>query len=353
MTAEARRVACRRVLSSSGSAQAQTEEKMRHWRVGLAIGVAALSAVTVWPAAAKDYPDKPVRIVVPAPPGGVVDVIARVFAPKLSEVLGGRFYVENHPGASAELGTARVAAAAADGSTILFTSPDFITVPALKAKASYDPITSFVPVTLATTAPGLISVNSSLRVASMSELFALLKANPGKYAYATPGHGTVPHLEAEQMFRLARGLDVVHVPFQGFGPAVTSTIAGHTSILTGGATSIIVPQVNDGRLRALVISSRRRFPGLPDVPTKDEAGVPEWGGGFWGGVMAPAGTPSDIVTSLHRAIVQIMQQPEVKERLAVLGYEPVGSPPDEFAAWLKAEYAKWREVVRKANLKVE
>jgi tripartite-type tricarboxylate transporter receptor subunit TctC len=155
------------------------------------------------------------------------------------------------------------------------------------------------------------------------------------------------------MFRLARGLDVVHVPFQGFGPAITSTIAGHTSILGGGSTSVIVPQVKDGRLRALMISSSRRFPDLPDVPTKDEAGVPEWGGGFWGGVMVPAGTPKDIVARLHREIVQIMHQLEVEERLRVLGFEPVGTPPDEFAAWLKAENAKWIEVVRAAHLKVD
>jgi tripartite-type tricarboxylate transporter receptor subunit TctC len=317
------------------------------------IGVAALLASQPSLAQAKDYPDKPVRIVVPSPPGGVVDVIARLFAPKLSDAFGGRFYVENYPGASAELGTARAAAAAADGSTILFTSPDFITVPAMKAKASYDPITSFTPVTLAATAPGLISVNSSLRATNMTELFALLKANPGKYSYATPGHGTIPHLEGVRMFKLARDLDVVHVPFQGFGPAVTSTIAGHTSILAGGATSIIAPQVKDGRLRALMISSTRRFPGLPDVPTKEEAGVPEWGGGFWGGVLVPAGTPSEIVVVLHRKIVRIMERPDVKERLAALGYEPVGSSPDEFSAWLKTEYAKWSEVVWKANLKIE
>jgi tripartite-type tricarboxylate transporter receptor subunit TctC len=191
------------------------------------------------------------------------------------------------------------------------------------------------------------------RLKTHKGLFALLKATPGKYSYATPGHGTLPHLEGEQMFRLSRGLDVIHVPFQGFGPAITSTIAGHTSILTGGSSSILAPQIKDGKLRALMISASRRSPDLPDVPTKDEAGVPEWGGGFWSGVMVPAATPKEIVTRLHREITRIMLQPDVQERLRALGFEPVGSAPDEFAAWLKAEYAKWREVVRKANLTIE
>jgi tripartite-type tricarboxylate transporter receptor subunit TctC len=262
-------------------------------------------------------------------------------------------HVENIPGAGGDIGIGRAAAAAADGSTILLAAPDFLTAPLFKAKASYDPISSFAPVTLAATSPGMISVNPSVRAASMNELFALLKANPGKFSYATPGHGTLPHLEGERMLRLARGLDIVHVPFQGFGTAVTSTIAGHTPILFGGGPSILASHVKDGRLRALVISASRRSLDLPDVPTKEEAGVPEWGGGFWGGVLVPAGTPKDIVSLLHGEIVRIMQQPDVKDRLTALGFEPVGSPPDEFATWLKTEYAKWSEVVRKASLKIE
>jgi tripartite-type tricarboxylate transporter receptor subunit TctC len=326
---------------------------MRRSLIGLAIGVSVLSVVTTCPTHAKDYPTKPVRIVVPYPPGGVADVLARVLAPKLSEGLGGRFYVENLPGASGDIGAGRAATAPADGSTILLIAPDFLTAPLLKAKASYDPIASFAPVTLAATSPGMISVNPSLPATSMDELFALLKANPGKFSYATPGHGTLPHLEGERMLRLARGLDVIHVPFQGLGPAITSTIAGHTTISFGGGPSILAPHVREGTLRALVISASRRSPDLPDVPTKEEAGVPEWGGGFWGGVMVPAATPKHIVALLHQEIARIMRQPDVKERLVALGFEPVGSPPDEFAAWLKSEYAKWGEVVRKANLKVE
>jgi len=326
---------------------------MRKPLIGFAIGVMSLLGGMASALHAKDYPERPVRIVVALSPGGVTDVLARIFAQKLSESLAARFYVENLPGAAGDIGTGKAAAAPPDGSTILFTSPDFLTVPLLKAKTSYDPMRSFVPVTLAATAPGLISVNASLPVRSMGELFELLRANPGRYSYATPGFGSLPHLNGERQLRLLRGLDVVHVPFQGFGPAITSTIAGHTAILWGGSISIIAPHVKEGTLRTLMTSGPRRSPQLLDVPTKEEAGVPDYGSGFWGGVMVPAGTPKEIVTLLHRQIARVMQQPDVKARLDTLGFDPVGSTPDEFAAWLKQEYAKYGEVVRRANLKVE
>jgi tripartite-type tricarboxylate transporter receptor subunit TctC len=326
---------------------------MRQLLVGLASGVAALVVAIAGPVQATDYPQKPVRILVPYPPGGVVDVLARIIAQELSEGLGGRFHVENLAGAGGDIGTARAAASPADGSTILFAAPDFLTAPLLKAKASYDPIASFTPVTLVATAQGMISVNPSLGVTSMSELFVLLKANPGKYSYATPGYGTLPHLAGERLLRLSRGLDVIHVPFQGFAPAITSTIGGHTAIVLGGSPAVVAPHVKQGKLRALAITGGRRSPELPDVPTQEEAGVPDWDAGFWGGVMVPVGTPTDIVALLHQRIARIMLQPEVKQRLGALGFDPVGSTPDEFAAWLKSEYAKWGEVVRQANLKVE
>jgi tripartite-type tricarboxylate transporter receptor subunit TctC len=265
--------------------------------------------------------------------------------------LNGRFYVENLPGAGGEIGAARAALAPADGNTILLTAPDFVATPLFKARAAYDPIKSFAPVTLVVTSPGMISVNPSLGVKSMRELFALLQANPGKYSYATPGYGTLPHLEGE--LRLSRGLDVVHVPFQGLGPAIASTIAGHTQILFGGSPSILAPQFREGTLRALVISGSQRSPDLADVPTKDEADVTEWGGGFWSGAFVPAGTSKDLIGLLHRQIVRIMQQPDMRARLAALDFEPVGSPPEEFAVWLKHEYAKWGAVVREGKLKSE
>lgn len=326
---------------------------MRPSPIGIAVSIVFAFASVVSSVRAKDYPEKPVRIVVAYAPGGVTDMLARVFAPKLSEALSGRFYVENLPGAGGDIGTARAAAAPGDGTTILFTPPDFLISPALKAKAPYDPIASFAPVTLVATSPAVISVHPSLGVSSVQELFTLLKANPGRYSYATPGYGTLPHLAAERLLRLARGLDVIHVPFQGFGPAITSTVAGHTTILIGGTPSLIAPHVGAGRLRALAVSGNRRSSELPDVPTKEEAGASDWDSGFWGGVLVPAGTPRNIIDVLHGQIVQIMMLTEVRDRLRTLDFEPVGSPPDEFAAWLNTEYAKWSHVVGKANLKVE
>ena len=324
---------------------------MRSSPIGIAVGVVFALAALASSVRAKDYPEKPVRIVVAYAPGGVTDVLARIIAPKLSEALSGRFYVENLPGAGGDIGTARAAAAPADGTTILFATPDFLTSPALKAKAPYDPIASFAPVTLVATSPGVISVHPSLGVSSLQELFALLKGNPGKYSYATPGYGTLPHLAAERLLRVARGLDVIHVPFPGFGPAITSTIAGHTVILSGGGPSVIAPHVKAGTLRAFAVSGNRRSPELPDVPTKMEAGASDWDTGFWGGVLVPAGTPRNIIDVLHSHIVQIMMQPDIKDRLRTLDFESVCSPPDEFAAWLKTEYAKWGHVVGQANLR--
>jgi tripartite-type tricarboxylate transporter receptor subunit TctC len=325
---------------------------MRTPLICFAIGIASLFAAADRPTQAKDYPERPVKIVVPYPPGGAVDVMARIIAQKLSEGLGSQFYVENLAGAGGDIGTGAVANAPADGQTLLFVSPDFIVRPLVKSKMPYDPILSFAPVTLVATSPAMISVHSSVAAKNMKELLALLKSNPGKYTVATPGYGTLPHLEGERLYKLAYGLDVLYVPFQGFAPAVTSTIAGHTSIL-GAPIPLVAPYIKDGTLRAIAIESSKRSPALPDVPTLDEAGVPDQEGGFSGGILVPAGTPKDIVDVLHRQIVRIVSLPEVKEHLATLGFDPVANTPEEFAAWIKAETVKWAKVVRATNIKIE
>jgi tripartite-type tricarboxylate transporter receptor subunit TctC len=324
---------------------------MRTSRIA-AIGLAAVMAMVGCFAQAKEYPEKPVKIIVPYPPAGAVDVIARVVAQKLSEGLGGRFYVENLGGAGGEIGTRAAAAAPPDGQTLLFVSPDFVVRPLVKANVPYDPIMGFVPVTLIATSPAMITVHSSVPVKTMIDLIELLKANPGKYTLGSPGYGTTPHLEGERLYRETFGLDVVHVPFQGFGPAVTSTVAGHISLL-GAPVSLVAPYVKDGTLRALAIASQRRFVALPDVPTLAELGIANQEAGFTGGIVAPAGTPKEIVELLHREIVTIVSQPDVKERLADLGFEPVANTPEEFRAWITAEFDKWREVVRVTHVKVE
>jgi tripartite-type tricarboxylate transporter receptor subunit TctC len=318
-----------------------------------AIGFVSLFVAIECPAQAKDYPERPVKIIVPFPPGGAVDVIARTMAQKLSEGLGGQFFIENLSGASGAAGTGTAAKAAADGHTILFVSPDFVLSPLLKVRLPYDPFTSFAPVTLAVTSREIIAVHPSVPAKNMKELIALPNANPGKYTYATPGYGSLPHLKGERLFRVSYGLDVVHVPFQGFAPAVQSTIAGHTSILVGSPMPLVASHIKEGTLRGLAIDGNRRSATLPDVPTLEEAGVSDLGNTAWFGVLVPAGTPKNIVELLHQQIKRIVSLPDVAERLTTLGFGPVANTPEEFAGWIKSESAYWAKVVHETNLKID
>jgi tripartite-type tricarboxylate transporter receptor subunit TctC len=273
-------------------------------------------------------------------------------AQKLSEGTGGQFYVENLAGAGGDIGTRAAAAAAADGQTLLFTSPDFVIRPLINRKAPYDPITSFAPISLVVTSPSMIAVHAAVPAKTMREFIDLLRTHPGKYTLGTPGYGTAPHLEGERLYRQTSGLDIVLVPFQGFGPAVTSTIAGHTSVL-GAPVPLVAPYIKDGTLRALAIASARRAEAFPDVPTLAEVGIPDQEAGFVGGVVAPAGTPKNIVDLLHKQIVRIVTLPDVKERLATLDFDPVASTPEEFRTWIKVNFDKWREVVRAADIRID
>jgi tripartite-type tricarboxylate transporter receptor subunit TctC len=323
---------------------------MRRGFVHLAFGLASLLTANATSIQAKDYPERPVRVIVPYPAGGAVDVIARIITQKLSDELGDRFYVENLPGATGASGTVTAAAAKPDGYTILFVSPDFVTTPILKAKAPYDPFTSFAPLTLATASQDVIAVHESLPAKSMNELMALLAANPGQYTYATPGYGSLPHLKGELLFKLSHKLDVTHVPFQGFGPAVTSTIAGHTSMVLGIPITLVASHIEKGALRALAVEGNQRSPALPTVPTLQESGFSPLGSPGWFGVLAPAGTPNDIIDLLHRQIARIMSLPDVKQNLTTNGLDIVASTPEEFASWIKSETAHWRKVVRETGL---
>jgi tripartite-type tricarboxylate transporter receptor subunit TctC len=314
---------------------------------------ACLAALAVADASyAQTYPDGNVRVVVPYPAGGPTDVMARLVAQKLSETLGQQFYVENLAGASGTIGTAAVANAPADGRTILFGTPDFLLQPIVKAKAPYDAVKNFAPVVLVASAAEVIAVNPSVPAKNLQELVALLKANPGKHQYATPGVGSPPHLEGEWIYKITYGLDVVHVPFQGAAPAVTSTIAGHTSIVHMTAPAV-TPHVKDGKLRAIAVTSSKRSSALPDVPTLAESGLPGIEAEFIMLVVAPAGTPKHVIALLNGQIVRILKLPDVKERLATLGFDPVGSTPDELAAKIQSETNKWTKVVRQTNVKID
>jgi tripartite-type tricarboxylate transporter receptor subunit TctC len=312
----------------------------------------ALAAVNDRQAAAQTFPAKPVRIVVPYPAGGGVDPVARLIAQKLPEILGGQYYVENLPGAGGTIGTGMVANTPADGHTMLFVNPDFVVQPVIKAKVPYDPFKSFAPVSLLGVAPEMIVVHPSVPAKDMRELITLLKANPGKYSYATPGYGSSPHLACERLFRLSHGLDVLHVPFQGGAPAITSTIAGHTSIIHL-SMSTLAPHVKQGTLRPLAVTSKARSPAFPGVPTLAEAGIPGHDVEYMIGAVVPAGIPMETIHLLQRAITKIVNLADVKDRLTALGLEPVGSTSEEFAAKLRADHASWSKVVRDGNIKIE
>jgi tripartite-type tricarboxylate transporter receptor subunit TctC len=316
----------------------------------VALAIAGMAcAETAKPSPA--YPARTVRVIVPYPPGGM-DVITRVITDRLSAALGVPFYVENLPGAGSTIGIGAAARAPADGATLLVTNQDFVIQSLVRSKVPYDPDRSFRPVTLIARAPETILVNPFVPAASIRALLALLKTHPGEYSYATPGYGTAPHLACERLFRFTYGLDVIHVPFQGVAPAITSTIAGHTQILHVTAP-LISQHVQDGTLRALAVAASRRSPALPDVPTLAEAGVPNHEVEFWMGVMVPAGTPDEVVNTLHTQIAGILALPDVKAKLDTLGFEPVGASPRSFATHIQAELAAWRTVVQRANIRID
>jgi tripartite-type tricarboxylate transporter receptor subunit TctC len=322
------------------------------WRA-LAAAVALLSAALAQPrdALAQSYPTKSVRLIVPFAAGGPTDVIARIVAQKLSEAWGHQVYTENVPGAGGNTGVTMVARAPADGYTILVVSTGFIVNPSMYTKISYDPVKDFAPITLVAASPNVISVNPDFAAKSMKELVELVKANPGKYSFAQPATGSTPHLAGE-LFKQKYGLDLVTVPFNGAALAVNSTIGGHTPIAFT-ALPPAMSNIKDGKLRGLAVLARERSPALPDVPTNSEAGVPDLESDTLTGVVAPAGTPKEVIERWREDIVKMVASPEIKERLQALGFAPVANTPDEFGARIKSEIAKWGKVVHDANIRAD
>jgi len=316
----------------------------------------ALGAALAFAAAANaedaSYPSHPVRIIVPFAAGGPPDVIARIIAQKLSERWGQQVYVENHPGAGGNTGTATAARATPDGYTLYMMSTGFMVNPSLYAKGvPYDPIKDFVPVTLAASSPNILFVHPSVPAKSVKELIALIKSSPGTYSYAQPSTGSTPHLSGE-LLKLQYGLDLVTVPFNGAALAVNSTLAGHTPIAFT-AVPPAVPAIKNAQLRALAVTSERRIAALPDVPTMAEAGVPDQEAETLNGLLAPVGTPRDVITKLHRELVAVVATPDVSERLTTLGFNPITTTPDEFALRIKSEMEKWDRVIREAKISIQ
>jgi tripartite-type tricarboxylate transporter receptor subunit TctC len=320
-------------------------------------GVLATMAVLFCPVSmataqtAGSYPDKPVRIIVPFAPAGPTDVVARLVSQKLSERLGKQFYIENVTGAGGNTGMGQAARAAPDGYTILFVSSSFVVNPSLYPKIPYDPYKDFAPVTVVGDAPNALLVNPAVPAKTVRELIDYIRANPGKISYGSAGTGTTPHLSGE-LFRLTSNLDIVHVPFSGAGPAIQALAGDHTPM---AFTSLppAIPLITEGKIRALAVTAAKRTAALPNVPTMAEAGLPGQEADTMQAVLVPAGTPRPIVELLYREIKAIVALPDVRERFDVLGLEPSANTPEEFAAQIKVEIAKWSKVIHGANIKMD
>jgi tripartite-type tricarboxylate transporter receptor subunit TctC len=314
------------------------------------VGVLGLAAGS---ALAQDYPVRPIRFVVPYPPGGFTDLLARAIGQKLTESWGQAVVVDNRSGGGSTIGTEIVAKAPPDGYTILLVAPDLAINPSLyrDRKLPYDAVKSFVPVTLAAWSPVILALHPSVPARSVGELVALAKSKPGQLNYGSGGIGTGAHI-AMELFKSMTGVNMVHVPYKGVGPAVTALLAGQVQLMFG-QMPITLPHVEAGKLRALAVASAKRSSAMAELPTVAEAGVPGFEVTPWFGVVAPAGTPKEIVNKLNTEIVKILQMSDVRQRLSGLGAEPAGSTPDEFAAHIKAEIAKLGEVVKKSGARAD
>ena len=310
--------------------------------------VLALSAGSVF---AQVYPAKPVKVVVGFAPGGGTDIIARTTAHKLSEVMGQQFVVENRPGAGTTLASALVAKAPADGYTLLTVSSSYGTSASLYKSLSYDPEKDLVPVVLICNVPFAIVSHPSLPVKTVAELIAFAKARPGQVDYATSGVGGQGHLGGE-LFKTMAEVDLVHVPYKGSAPALSDVVGGRVRLLFTDLISPM-PHVNSGQLRLLAVTTARRTRTVPNAPTVDEAGLPGYSFSGWGGLLAPAGTPREIIAALNNVVNRIITFPDVEQRLASLGGETAGGPPEAFAQLIRSDIEKWKKVVRTSNVPTE
>jgi tripartite-type tricarboxylate transporter receptor subunit TctC len=312
---------------------------------------AAVAAATLPAAFAQGYPLKPVRFVSPFPAAGVNDIIARIVALKMSEALGQQWVVENRPGAGGNIGTDYVAKAAPDGYTLLNGGMGSLTVNPFTGKAPYDTLRDFAPVILMARAPNVITVHPALPVKSVQDLIALAKARPGQLNYASGGVGSTPHLSGA-LFASMAGINIVHVPYKGGAQATVDLLAGQVELSFLGIPSSL-PFIKDGKLRGLAVTGMQRSPELPGVPTVHEAGLPGYDVNPWYGVLAPAGTPRDIIASLNNEIARIVRTPEVGRQFTVQGVEAAVTTPEEYAAIIKADLAKWGKVIRDAGIRGE
>jgi tripartite-type tricarboxylate transporter receptor subunit TctC len=313
--------------------------------------VALLAAACAGAAAAQAFPSKPIRFVVPFP-GGFADVLARQLGTKLTDQLGQPVVGESKPGGSGQIGVQEVLRAPADGHTLFMGHIGTHAInPHIFTKLAYDPERDLAPVTLLVTVPNLLVVHPSVPARNVAELVAYARRNPGKLSYASPGNGTSGHLAAE-LFKSTAGLFIVHIPYRGAAPALNDVMAGEVQLIFDTFAQSL-PQARAGKVRALAVTSLKRQPAAPDIPTMDESGFAGWKTGPWFGVMVRAGTPEGAVSRLNAELVKALQSPDVREKLAAQGVVPAGNSPAEFAAFIRAESARWGKVVKAAGIKAD
>jgi tripartite-type tricarboxylate transporter receptor subunit TctC len=312
----------------------------------IAVALLGFSSLTF----AQAWPSKPLRYIVPFPPGAFNDTLGRIMSSELPKVLGQPVVVENRPGGNTIIGTEAAAKSAPDGYTLFGAALPFSVIQSLY-KTSFDVTKDFVPITLAGTTPNLLVANPNVPVNSVKELIASAKARPGGLNYASTGNGTSNHLSFE-LFKAMTGTQITHVPYKGSAPAVTDLIAGQVQVMFDNTPNVL-PHVKAGKLKAIAISSKKRSSLAPEVPTVDEAGVPGYDVTVWFGILAPAGTPKEIVARLNTEMVKIMRSPEITDRFNKAGVDVVASSSEEFSAFLKGEVARWAKVVQDANIKAD
>ena len=313
--------------------------------------LAAALAAAAGNAAAQAYPSKPIRLIIPFPPGGPTDIFGRMVAQQLSESLKQQVIADNRPGAGGNIGVELATKTPADGYTLAsFTVAQSI-APGIYKKLTFDPVKDFAHISLIATVPSVLMIHPSLPARSVKELIAIARARPDELTYASTGNGTSPHMLME-MFKWMTGTKMVHVPYKGAAPALIDQIAGQVVVAFNSAVGAL-PHAREGKLRALAVSTEKRFSAMPDLPTVEEAGVKGFSGSSWQGIVAPAGTPPEILSRIQSEVVKMLQKPEQRSRIVdVLGGIPVGSTPEEFRKYVAAEVVKWDKVAKAAKITI-
>ena len=318
----------------------------------LATAVALLLPGVATTAQAQNYPNRPVKVIVPTPAGGPVDVMARLVANQITPVLGQSVFIDNRGGAANTLGSAEAARATPDGYTLLYSSASGLVIaPMLQKSAGYDPLKSFDPVVLVAATANILVVHPSVPAKSVGELVALAKAQPGMINFSSGGIGTLPHLIGEY-FKSHAGIDVIHVPYRGGGPSIQDVVAGHIQFTIEGI-SVLLPLIKSGQLRALAVTSAKRSPLLPDVPTMIESGFPDFSTSAWTGLLAPAGTPADAIAKLNGAVNAGLKTAEMQAALDRLAGDALGGPPAELTKVIESDIGKWAPIVKALNLQTD